>query len=236
MMRLFCALVIFLAVPTTWAELDHGHSGHQHTHIGRNADGRWGTTDDSHLWIFSTSDQPVWDTIHMIPTGEWIGDKQIYEAELDCWHSAHPESGLFQLGGFDSAIIPDWRIALKRISYSNPDVFWMEDENTGLEILLNDGDVFSFGTPVWDEYLFNEQGTLGAWHFHIHTGFMALADGPGELFSATFRVVDTGSTGFGESADYTISFETIPEPATLALLLMGGMMVRRNRFRWSNES
>ncbi len=165
----------------------------------------------------------------MEPTGEWIGDKQIYEAELDCWHSAHPASGLFQLGGADPAVMPDWRIGLQRVSYSVPDSFWMENENTGLEILLNDGDLFSFGTPVWDDDLFNEQGTLGAWHFHIHTGFLALADGPGESFSATFRVVDTGSTGFGESSDYTIHFQTIPEPTTLSLLLIGAATLRWKR-------
>lgn len=229
MMRLLCALMISFAVPVAMAELEHDHGGHMHTHVGRNADGQWGTADDSQLWIFATPDQPLWDTIHMEPTGDWIGDKQIYEAELDCWHSAHPDSGLFQLGGSDPAVMPDWRIGLQRISFSNPVSFWMEDEGTGLEILLNDGDMVSFGTPVWDDDLFNEHGTLGAWHFHIHTGFLALASGPGESFSATFRVVDSGSTGYGESADYTIYFQTIPEPVTLTLLLMGGILVRRNR-------
>ncbi len=226
MLRIVCTLVVLFTVPVTMAELEHDHGGHVHTHIGINADGLWGTTDDSVLWIFATPAQPLWETIHMEPTGEWIGDKQIYEAELDCWHSAHPASGLFQLGGADPAVMPDWRIGLQRVSYSVPDSFWMENENTGLEILLNDGDLFSFGTPVWDDDLFNEQGTLGAWHFHIHTGFLALADGPGESFSATFRVVDTGSTGFGESSDYTIHFQTIPEPTTLSLLLIGAATLR----------
>jgi hypothetical protein len=98
MMRLFCALVVSSAVPVTMAELEHDHSGHDHTYVGRNADAQWGTADDSQLWIFAIPDQPIWDTIHMEPTGDWIGGKQIYEAELDCWHSAHPESGLSQLG------------------------------------------------------------------------------------------------------------------------------------------
>jgi hypothetical protein len=190
---------------------------HSHTHIGRNPDGIWGNEDDNQLWVFATPDNPQWSTIEMLLTGEYIGDKQIYVAELDCWHSAHPESGLFQLDFNDESTLPDWSISLKRINFSDPINFWMEDEATTLEILTSNGSTFAFEKPDWDPELPNGSGGLGAWHFHTHTEFLALANGAGQTFSAAFTVIDTGSTGFAESAQYTLNFVTVPEPASLIL-------------------
>ncbi|MBN1816962.1 MAG: hypothetical protein JW828_06350 [Sedimentisphaerales bacterium] len=198
-----------------------------HTHIGRNPDGLWGNDDDNQLWIFATPGAPQWETIHMEPTGEFLGDMQIYHAELDCWHTAHPASGAFQLGGADPALMPDWRLAIQRIAFSDPVHFWMQDEATGLEILRNDGDFFFFGEPEWEDDLYNETGTPGAWHYHIHTEFLALADGPGTSFQATFAALDLGATGFAKSAPYTISFQTVPEPTSLLLVASGTWIIRR---------
>lgn len=217
---------IFILILATLApSLTYAHS---HTHVGRNPDGIWGNSDDSQLWIFATPDQPLWDVIYMEPTGEFIGGKQIYVAELDCWHSAHPENGLFQLDFNNEFTQPDWRIGLKRISFSDPINFWMEDEATTLEILTSDGATFAFEEPDWDAQLPNGSGGLGAWHFHNHTEFLALANGPGQMFSATFTVFDTGSTGFAESSQYTLCFVTVPEPASIALLGIGLISVLRS--------
>jgi len=205
------------------------YADHSHTHVGRNADGIWGNSDDNQLWIFATPAQPQWDTIEMVPTGEFIGGKQIYVAELDCWHSAHPESGLFQLDFNNESTQPDWRTGLKRISFSDPANFWMEDEATTLQILTSDGATYAFEVPDWDSELPNGSGGSGAWHFHNHTEFLALADGFGETFSATFTVFDTGTTGFTESAQYTMDFVTVPEPTSIALLGIGLASIIRSR-------
>jgi hypothetical protein len=202
---------------------------HSHTHVGRNHDGIWGNDDDNQLWIFATPDQPQWDAIEMLPTGEYINDKQIYVAELDCWHSAHPENGLYQLDFNNRSNQPDWQISLKRINFSDPINFWMEDEATTLEILTSDGSTFAFEEPDWDSELPDGSGGLGAWHFHNHTEFLALADGAGQTFSATFSVFDTGLTGFAESAQYTLNFVTVPEPASV--LLFGSVMTAVFKFR-----
>ncbi len=194
-------------------------SAHEHTHVGRNPDGIRGNADDNQLWVFATPAQPQWDPIAMIPTGEYIGDKQIYIAELDCWHSAHPQSGSYQLGGYEPGILPDWRISLRRISFSDPVHFWMENEATGQEILRADNDLFALGNPIWDDSLYNENGTLGAWSFHTHTEFVCLANSVGETYTATFALLDTGTTGFATSAPYAMQFITVPEPASLLLAL-----------------
>lgn len=206
-------------------------SAHDHTHVGINQDHIAGTADDTQLWIFATGEQVQWDTIELIPTGEFIGDLQIYKAELDCWHTAHPEHGGWQLGGADETQMPQWRIGLERVSFSDGMNFWMEDESTGLEVLTENDATVLFGEPIWMQDVFNEKGTLGAWGFHSHLEFLALASGPGEVFAATFTVFDAGTTGYLESAPYTMTFVTVPEPMTVLLLGAGGLLGLKRRRR-----
>ena len=107
----------------------------------------------------------------------------------------------------------------------------MGDEATTLEILTSNGATFAFEEPVWDAELPNGSGGLGAWHFHNHTEFLALADGAGQTFSAAFTVFDTGSTGFTESDQYTLNFVTVPEPASMLLLGLAIPAVLKSRKR-----
>lgn len=200
---------------------------HDHTHIGRNADGVTGTADDNTLWFFATPAQPQWGILEMVPTGDTIGSKQVYVAELDCWHSAHPASGVFQLGGTDQNQNPTWQIALERVNFSSAD-FWMELEATGEEVLKTDGSQLDLG-QMWMADMYNEGGSLGAWGFHAHTEFFFLADGAGETVTASFKAVDPGATGYSASDVYTMTFQTIPEPATLGLLGLGLLSVMRRR-------
>lgn len=200
---------------------------HEHTHIGLNADGIPGTADDTTLWIFATPQQPQWPTISMTPTGDVVNGKAVYEAQLDCWMSAHPASGLYQLGGSDSRTLPAWQIALERVSFSSPD-FYMELEATGQAILTADGDRLVLDA-LWMSDKYNENGTLGAWGFHTHTAFLVLADGPGQTFTAQFRAIDLGNTGFNASDVYTMTFQTIPEPGSVMLLGLGATAVLKRR-------
>ncbi|PKL48870.1 MAG: hypothetical protein CVV39_03640 [Planctomycetes bacterium HGW-Planctomycetes-1] len=226
MLRRSLCIAIVLMFCSSFAVADH-----LHTHVGRNPDGIWDNEDDNQLWIFATPDSPQWGTIEMLPTDEYIGDKQIYIAVLDCWHSAHQGNGLYQLDFNDESTQPDWRISLKRISFSDTVNFWMEDEATTLEILTSDGSIFSFETPRWSDELSDGSGGLGAWYFHAHTEFLALADGAGQTFSATFTVIDTGSTSFTESAQYTLNFVTVPEPASMILFASTMFAMFRARVR-----
>lgn len=52
---------------------------------------------------------------------------------------------------------------------------------------------------------------------------------PGSTYEATFILEDLGSTGYGDSAEFTFSFVAVPEPTTavLGLAAMVGLAVRR---------
>lgn len=54
----------------------------------------------------------------------------------------------------------------------------------------------------------------------------------GSTYEATFVLQDLGTTGFGDSAEFTFSFIAVPEPASIALLATAGvaaLVIRRQR-------
>ncbi len=197
----FCAIIISLA---TILFVSSAAYCHEHIFVG---------ADNNQLLIYG-----VPTVIDLIPTGEYIGGKQLYAAELDCWHSAEEE---YRLDNNDKNTMPGWLISLQRINYSDPVNFWMEDEATTLEILTTDNSTYAFDAAQWDD----EEG----WYFHNHTEFLVLASGTGETFTATFKLLDNGTTNFADSTEYTLTFTTIPEPTTLTLLGAGLLSVLRSR-------
>jgi len=199
--------------------------GHAHTHVGRNQNQTWGDADDDKLWFFSMPGTPGWpewgEPLELVKQEGGLLDGWYVCEDLECWHSGHPPHGNWQLGGTDPNVTPDWQIALKRVSYDTG--FCTLDEDTLAPILTSDGDTLAF-PHLWMDDKHNENGTLGAWGFHVH---MLFAVGPtaieGETFDATFQALDVGTAGYLPSDDYTMTFVTVPEPMTSALLGLGGL-------------
>jgi hypothetical protein len=217
--------------------------GHAHTHIGRNQDQVWDGGDDDKLWFFSvpgTPGFPNWgEPLEMVyQDSGLLAGKYVCEY-LYCWHSAHPPHGNWQLGGTDENATPDWQIGIERVAFDAG--FSMAEYDMSAAVLTTDGATYMLPhTYMADKY--NGVGesnldpappaydpNLGALGIHHHLLFIAEADGPGETFDATFRAFDNGTTSFVTSDDYTISFVTVPEPASLGLLGLGGLTLTRRR-------
>jgi hypothetical protein len=240
---IFVLAVIVFSASFLWADLPAGYEdpehGEAHTHIGINWDGQLNTTDDNKLWIGSSqmidgesnSDWPNWSVLELVPQFDEFGSpvlndlgKQLYIAEEpDGWFSAHPEDGSWQLGGTDENVEPLWDISIKRVSAT--DGFFMLRLNDGQVVLDSDGSTEDMHKE-WEQWLENGTGGYGAWGCHHHISFCAWADEAGQTITATFAAIDTGTTGFAESDPFTITFVTIPEPITAALLACGAFLVR----------
>lgn len=206
--------------------------GHSHTHIGRNQDQIWGTADDNKLWFFSMSGTPGWpnwgEPLELIYQQSGLLAGWYVCEELDCWHSAHPEHGNWQLGGYNSSITPDWQAGIERVSYTAGLITL--DEDTLTAVMTNNGDKYIFD-HLWMPNKYNENQTLGAWGFHAHMLFAVNGSGVGigETFSATYIAIDEGSAGYISSEPYTLNFVTVPEPATFAFILSAAGFLRRRK-------
>lgn len=103
------------------------------------------------------------------------------------------------------------QVSLKRISFD--DGFSMFDATAG-QILENNNDTYLF--PLTTEGM-------------IHSHLIFAGDGPeGTVWQATFQLVDPSGL-HAASAPFTVSFEAVPEPATLALLALGSLALLRRR-------
>lgn len=87
--------------------------------------------------------------------------------------------------------------------------------------------VQSGGGAIADEA--GESILLGGPTLHSHPTWWArsgvLGDDWTGTLSATFRLIDAGSTGYAASEPFTMSFTNVPEPAALALLGVGSVLM-----------
>ncbi|MBN1347592.1 MAG: hypothetical protein JXQ73_33195 [Phycisphaerae bacterium] len=204
---------------------------HAHTHVGRNQDQTWGNADDDKLWFFAMPGVPGWpdwgEPLELVKQDGGLLDGWYVCEHLDCWHSAHPDHGNWQLGGDDPNAAPDWLIAIERVSFDAG--FYVLDEDTLAPLLTSDAATVTFD-HLWMDDKYNENGTLGAWGFHVHTLFaVAPTAVEGETFAATFRALDVGAAGYLPSDAYTMTFVTVPEPLTAASLVVGMIVLRRRK-------
>lgn len=84
----------------------------------------------------------------------------------------------------------------------------------------NPGDTWNIGLSPFDTHPF----------WHIDSTDPNFVSPPGQTeWSATFRLLDIGSTGYAPSEPITVTFT--PEPGTLGLLALGAVAVIRRRMR-----
>lgn len=74
---------------------------------------------------------------------------------------------------------------------------------------------------------------LGGFELHSHATWYAqssvLGAGWTGTLGATFKLIDTGSTGYAESEPFAMTFTNVPEPASMLLVMGGGLALLRRR-------
>lgn len=97
------------------------------------------------------------------------------------------------------------------------------------------------GIRVWNPDFTQMADAVGEWidlgdhelHTHMiwHLDSDVLGTGWEGTLHATFKLVDVGSTGYAESETFAMTFTNVPEPATVVMLVLGGMLSLRRRRR-----
>lgn len=145
------------------------------------------------------------DPVAGLLTG-WAGDEPGFEALTE----DEPDEDLFRLG--TGAQIRLEAVALDpALRVRNPLNPLMMLSSPGDQLLLGDHEL----------------------HDHViwHVDSLDPAFDPSRsVWQGTFKLVDTGSTGYADSPLFTLRF-AIPEPSTLALLVAGSLAVRRRAAR-----
>ena len=154
----------------------------------------------------------LWTCRFMYSKANGYGDIEGTQ-HLDGWHSAHGPQGKWNLESVDQSTTPAWEINLQRESATVPeDDFFMLLPNDQ-SVLVSDGSTFQL-PKVW-------LGDFNAWGFHQHMGFCFwLPDELGQEVSVEFSAFDAGDI-YTLSDNFEFRFVTVPEPATISLLIFG---------------
>ncbi len=131
---------------------------------------------------------------------------------------------------------------------------WLKDE-PGLEALMEDEPDEGFymlqpgaqvrlevvsldaGIKVWNPELTQMADAVGEWidlgdhelHTHMiwHLDSDVLGTGWEGTLHGTFKLVDVGTTGYTQSESFDMAFTNVPEPMTVGLLVLGGLVMGR---------
>jgi hypothetical protein len=151
------------------------------------------------------------------------GDPLGYD-HLDGWHSAHGPGGMWSLESVDDQTVPGWDLHLKRESTSVAEDEFFMSLPSGIDVLTADGDTYQL-----DKNWLDEKNAWGL-HEHMRFYFWLAEDGSdiGSEVSATLSVFDAG--GLYEASDpFTFRFEVVPEPASLSLISVAGLLLLKRR-------
>lgn len=145
---------------------------------------------------------------------------------LDGWHSAHGPQGMWNLESVNQQTVPAWDIGLQRESTSmaDPTDFFMLRPNDSV-VLDADGATYKFADNNEKMWLVDKN----AWGIHSHMGFRFWLDDPqvDDVFTATFTAFDDGGL-YTPSDPFTFRF-AVPEPGTLSLVLVAGLLFGTRR-------
>lgn len=89
------------------------------------------------------------------------------------------------------------------------------------------------GNPLTDDLdQAGEQTLLGDHLLHVHINWLIDDTYPAfdplqTEWDVSFKLIDLGTTNYAESAIYTLRYAPVPEPSTLALLGLSGMLLLR---------
>ncbi|RIK67684.1 MAG: hypothetical protein DCC65_06030 [Planctomycetota bacterium] len=119
-----------------------------------------------------------------------------------------PDENIFVLG-------PGASIVLEVLSFDPALKAWTPGF---ADILDQPGDTWTIGAAPFDTHPF--------WHIDANDPTFIAPPGQSE-WNATFRLLDTGTTGYLPSEPVTVTFT--PEPGTLGLLIAAGLVGRRRR-------
>ncbi|NLX22475.1 MAG: PEP-CTERM sorting domain-containing protein [Phycisphaerae bacterium] len=151
-------------------------------------------------------------------------DDSLGVQHVDGWHSAHGPGGMWSLESVDEQTVPGWDLYLKREGTSLAEHDFFMELPAGASVLTANGSSHQL-PKAW-------LPDSNAWGLHEHMTFYfwLSADGSdiGDEFSATFSVYDASGM-YTASDPFTFHFAVVPEPASLGMVLMGGLLAARRR-------
>ncbi len=138
----------------------------------------------------------------------WIGDAPGF----DHLESAEPSEDFYPLGvGAD----------IKLMGVDLDEALFVRAPTVGLPIVISPTPTLG-SLALGDEHLH----THGEYHIDSSaTGYDSLQT----VWFGTFKFVDMGTTGYSDSASFTLGFVPVPEPMTLGMFGLGALVLLRRR-------